>query len=495
MPRYPQRDAELSRLQSKKNKCHAERKALTLRIKELDREIAEVKAEYGAVYNEPAPLLSLSTEVTCLIFDFTVAAELTSTRNTLADDQDERKFLPEIVVSQVCRQWRSISLSYPTLWTRFCYDAPNASHVPFDRLDVYLERSASQPLELWFNFRVSEDGWTRKGQQALLQRSIPAMARCKCLTVLSDPTTPIDALLTEIASLSAQNIEHFVFCPGIDGTTYTRNSIHLINGLETTIFKNGAPKLKSLTLDCPTRFLAPLSNISTLRLEAPYNGLGMAVSWDAFRDILSISSLENLSLAGPVFNDQYPHVELITMNSLKNLRCGFFAPLWLPFLRAPLLETLTLRRCWALGNRYDQRLNPEPYAFPTLRSLYLLETTAHTSEIASCLARMTELATDIVISTKAGTNNGVRITFNSDVQARRMNKITLRIIEQLGVYGGGLSLQPEECKELLEICALEILDDKTIDKVFWKRHWQFGGYSSGRSEDDSEDLFAIIESE
>ncbi|KDR82012.1 hypothetical protein GALMADRAFT_221901 [Galerina marginata CBS 339.88] len=534
MPRYPQRDAELFRLQEKQKKCQAERKALAIRIEELDREIAEVQAEYGAVYNEPAPFLTLSTEVTCLIFDFMVAAGFITTGETLTD-QDKRQFLSEVIVSQVCRQWRSISLAYPALWTHFCHDGPRASRVPLDRFDAYLERSASQPLELWFDFRGSADReWTLDGQLALFQRSIPAIARWKCFTVLSDPTTPVDTLLSEMASLSAQNLEHFVFRPNLEANTddSSASSIQdfaMKKDLETTVFKNGAPKLKSLTLDCSSvayTCLPPLSNITTLRLEAPYSDSGTIFSWAAFREILSISSLENLSLVGPVLEDLdfgFHPVELITMNSLKHLRFGNLAPLWLPFLRAPLLATLIIRKCWMPNIfGYHERLQAEPYAFPALQSLYLLETSAQTLQMAHYFARMTGLATDIAFSQETDTDSfssfvleqdedlnetywtkAVQITSNSNrvdfhrivrfVRARRTNNITLRIIEQNAMsWIDGHSLLPNQYKELTEICTLEILHDKNIDNALWKRHWQFGGYRSGRPmEDDSEDLFAM----
>ncbi|KDR82020.1 hypothetical protein GALMADRAFT_264302 [Galerina marginata CBS 339.88] len=531
MPSNPQRDAELFRLQEKQTKFETERTALFHRIMKLNHQIGQVQAEYGAVYNEPAPLLTLSTEVTCLIFDFTVAAGFTTARQALADQEDKRKFFPEVVVSQVCHQWRSISLAYPALWARFCYDSPHASRVPLYRLDAYLERSASQPLELWFNFRGSEDReWTVDGHLALLRRSIPAITRWKCFTVLSDPTTPVDALLSEIASLSAQNLEHFVFCPGVEADTDDSSAssvedVVIEKDFETTIFKNGTPKLKSLTLDCSYKCLPPLSNITTLRLEAPNSGLGMVLSWGAFRNVLSISSLENLSLVGPVLENHYHRMKLITMNSLKNLRFGNLKLLWLPFLRAPLLATLIIRKCWIdslFG--YDQVLKSEPYAFPTLRSLCLIRTTAQSFQIAHHLAQMTELATDIVFSQENGTNRfsslvlnhedsrsetywtqAVQITFNSYVldfrqiihfvKARRMNNMTLRI-NQLSEYQwrGPPSLEFEECKELSKICTLEILDDKTIDKALWKMHWQFGGNQLGcPMDDDSEGLFAVRE--
>ncbi|KDR82047.1 hypothetical protein GALMADRAFT_207391 [Galerina marginata CBS 339.88] len=135
-------EAELSRLLETQMKYEAEREALALRLRELDRKIVNTQAEHRAVRNRYVPLSMLPTEVTGLIFQKVL--EYSIQRSS----EEGRRVLVEIIVSHVCHQWRSISLAFPPLWAIFRHRgrSSSTSHLSLDQLDAYLERPALPSL-------------------------------------------------------------------------------------------------------------------------------------------------------------------------------------------------------------------------------------------------------------------------------------------------------------------------------------------------------------
>ena len=153
--------------------------------------------------------------------------------------------------------------------------------------------------------------------------------------------TPILDLLDNFKKVSASNLEHLTIRMGSYGAS-TRQ-------IRSVLFKGGAPKLSSVAVDYLNHLvLSPLSKITTLRIEQPQlNTKWDLLSSDAFINILLIPTLTNLSLVGDI--GVLVNVEdfegVIPMRNLKHLR---FADSWsmstiLPYLRAPLLETLIIR--------------------------------------------------------------------------------------------------------------------------------------------------------
>ncbi|KDR82053.1 hypothetical protein GALMADRAFT_135430 [Galerina marginata CBS 339.88] len=384
----PSDEAELAKLLQKKRTIQIERDALELRIEELDRDMIEVQAKYGAIYNKRTSVLKLPTEVTCMIFSCAAGYPMEG------DSENGSHLLLEVTVSHVCRQWRSICLAFPQLWASFSYDGPEASHVPLDRLDAYLERSSSQPLELWLDFREDNGSQFLGDSLALLEKTLSHINRWKRVTVLSDLYTPLRDFLSELDSVSAPNLEHFACCCGIPDDVHEP-----IVGLQASIFTIGAPNLTSVMLDCSShKSLPPLSNVTTLRLEA-VDGALTPFSSSAFIDILTLPCLINLSLYGEVFElpDNAATFGLITMNNLTHFRYSDTEglALFLPYFRAPLLETLILQNDWFPE---EFGASAELYVFPSLRSVSLIETTAATPQVALHFARMTESATEILFS-------------------------------------------------------------------------------------------------
>ncbi|KAF8901530.1 hypothetical protein CPB84DRAFT_1777547 [Gymnopilus junonius] len=397
-------DSETARLLQEKSKFEARRNELIMELLDTERKITSIQSKYGAICNRNIPVLNLPNEVTCMIFDYMLAFCSRSPDPT----DPKAKILPlaEIVVSHVCHHWRSVALSYHQLWASFRYDILRSPSVPFERFDAYLERSASVGLELWFWFRgalgESED------LLELLQKAIPHVKRWKRFTLTSDSETPVHEVLEVIKDklISAPMLEHFAFCSHMGATG--PGSFRVIDSLDETVFRNGAPKLKSVLLDLTGAITSfpPLSNVTTLRIEDLDRSIDIRLSWSAFRDIVSLPSLVNLSVTGnacesPNFNTITP----ILMDNLKHMRISdnLCLILLLPYIRAPLLETLTLRDSLFPENfatcphGSDTHIS-NPYVFPSLKYLCFINVCATLTPSARQFAKMTANTVDMTFS-------------------------------------------------------------------------------------------------
>lgn len=115
------------------------------KLRKLDHTIIKAHVEYGALYNETAPVLNLPTEILCQIFE--------DTQDASRMHRASRHPCVEVIISHVCRGWRSVALSFPPLWSTFRYDSicDRAHRQLGNRLDVYLDRSSSHLLDLYFH--------------------------------------------------------------------------------------------------------------------------------------------------------------------------------------------------------------------------------------------------------------------------------------------------------------------------------------------------------
>lgn len=493
---------EMSKILQEKSQYEKEKKSLRHRIKDADRRILELQAAYAAIRNRNSPVLQLPEEITRIIFFYTQEYP----KGGAFDSLLELQLLPEVVISHVCRQWRLISLAYPFLWTRFRHYATRATRVPLDRFKLYLKRSEPKPLELWFNFRIDDPEIIDcEDQLDLLEMAIDHAQRWKRVVVISDEDCPLLSVFGRLEWVSVPHLEYFAFCTNNkdDPSKYPSN-------LEPAIFKNGAPKLKSVILDSSIGhcLLPPLQGITTLCLETlcfEYRTMRLEIKepfpWPTFVEVLSLPSLVNLSVMGPIF--EYPEVsiDLIIMKNLVNLRFGetdSSFPLLLPFLEAPLLETLLIKSESLEGLEDDQPA--EPFGFPSLKSLSLVEV-AISAPAAQYFAKMTESVTDIIISNKEydeslffvflrscseyWTNLKV-VKLDLDIgcrlneiiqfaQTRRDSGLVLHVLDDIvSQWLSTLFLgQPYAYAELAKLCRIQKIDIKLsqILTLVWAEHW------------------------
>ena len=293
------------------------------------------------------------------------------------------------------------------LWSTFRHDASELpERIPVDRLVAYLERSGSRLLDLHFAFAESVLG---EGSLALfnsmLESTIPHVARWRRFSLFSDGDVPILAFCDRLQHLNAPNLEYFTMCP---------NTVYMSEELEEpeilafdehspSVFSGGAPKLFYLRLDptCPSKYLPPFSNVTVLRLED--DSLDLDVwnfgIYSTFLEVLALPSLTSLSIVGRQFSEpDSPHSSKITMNNLKHLRYGADDHLirhFLPFLFAPLLETLIL-------SNTELPLPPSPSPnfmrpFSKLHSLELINCIDTDIEFLTSFAPLTPHITNLTI--------------------------------------------------------------------------------------------------
>ncbi|KDR82030.1 hypothetical protein GALMADRAFT_276652, partial [Galerina marginata CBS 339.88] len=191
------KDAKLSELNQRKLKRKAELKVLTCRIEEINQELIQIEAEHVAIHNTRVALLALPTEVTCLIFQFALGYHI---------PRHSEPFF-EVTASHVCCQWRTISLAYPLLWTRFCYVNPKVFLRDLDRLDAYLDRSMPRGLELWLDFRETPPD----DEVALLEKMLEHVERWKSFSVFTAGEDALVHHLHKIEHVFAPSLEHFAF--------------------------------------------------------------------------------------------------------------------------------------------------------------------------------------------------------------------------------------------------------------------------------------------
>ena len=346
-------------------------------IDRLGQKVAEAEGIQAAISDMDPPALSLPVEVTSLVFRYLTMGsnDQLEMEPHFPSSLNSRRpkyvgFLMEVILSHVCRLWRSIALDLPTLWTTYRYDScifypPGPS---LHRLEAYLERSKSHLVDLKFDFRIAQGNshYDCGSRLQMLAKIMAHVTQWRRVFIIADKNTPILDLLDNFKEASAPNLEHFSIRIGSYGAT-TRQ----IQDLQPVLLKGGAPKLSSVAVDYLNHLvLSPLSNITTLRIEQPkLNTKWELLSSDAFINILLIPTLTNLSLVGDIGVLVYVEdfEDIIPMRSLKHLR---LADSWsmstiLPYLRAPLLETLILR------NWYPEGFSTPDYnySFPSLHTL------------------------------------------------------------------------------------------------------------------------------
>ncbi|KAF8801886.1 hypothetical protein BYT27DRAFT_7173682 [Phlegmacium glaucopus] len=364
----------------KKRHLEEKRQKLLRKIERLSQKIAETERAQAAlrVYDKDPPVLSLPVEVTLLIFRYLMSddgqphraiRELEAPSLSNLNTPKHVVLFKEVVLSHVCRHWRSIALDMPTLWTNYRYHSyvfypPGPS---LHRLEAYLERSGRRLLDLKFDFRIEKGShhYDCGSRLQMMAKIMSHVNRWRRVFIMTDKNTPILDLLDNFKKVHAPNLELFTLRTGSYNTTSRQ-----IQDLQPVIFKGGAPKLSSITVDYLNHLvLSPLSNITTLRIEQPklHTNLEL-ISPQAFISILLIPTLTNLSLVGDI--GVLVHVEdledTIPMLNLKHLRLAnsWSMSMILPYLRAPLLETLIIRN-WLPDEFHTPDYN---YFFPSLNT-------------------------------------------------------------------------------------------------------------------------------
>ena len=206
----------------------------------------------------------------------------------------------QIVVSHVCRHWRNVALSTPSLWT--CIKVTPEVRPPYEYISTRLERGKALPIHINVNcerkrcVQLPSDAYL----ESLFSLLSPHIHRWRTMEVsvldyhylyvflsaVSNPSIPVAPLLT------ALEFDSF-------GSIYRGMSKHL------TLVAGSAPLLTSLVLcgvhvDWNQPWIASASNL--IHLELAFHPDDVRPSWAQFASILrGASALEKLSLrrSGP----------------------------------------------------------------------------------------------------------------------------------------------------------------------------------------------------
>lgn len=377
---------------NKKGEYEKTRCEILEKLVEVECKITEMQSEYGAIQNRHNPILTLPNEVTCLIFE---NAQLPMIVDEEDEDDEIDDHLMEVVVSHVCRHWRTISLGYPKLWSKF-FHTYDLTTITLARFEAYMERSASLSLRLWFDFRSDANDPLNF---QLFDMAISHVHRWQHFTLYSEGNRDFLGRLSQLQNVAAPMLEHLVlfldadFDDDEDATGTSR-----ITKLDASFFKSGAPKLTFILLDDHTLFTAmpPLSNITTLWLEKI--GEKTRFSTQAFIDLLSMPSLEHVLFNGD-FTDQANVVRRIEMPNLKRFYFSDFTAIWsfLPNIRAPLLETLLVYNCNFDATTPDATLLDKSYRFPALKKLWIVDSDL-IPDMALNFIKLTSQATEVMIT-------------------------------------------------------------------------------------------------
>ncbi|KAJ3497620.1 hypothetical protein NLJ89_g10325 [Agrocybe chaxingu] len=283
---------------------------------------ARVKSKKSAseIVLSISPIEELPTEILMLIFE------------EYCDNWSpaDKTSLPQLCLSQVNRQWRSIAVSLASLWTKLAITPQFSSYI----VSVYLKRSQQLPLDLDLDLRYEATDDFKRDRVLTIWKAVKSSAdRWRRLTLQLGPQDA-SAVSEDLRELGAPLLEELEIT----------SSSH-VSGI-TTILDCGAPSLRHLRLIGMSlqRFGPALNQLTKLDLTT-----NCPMQFTVFKGLCQkMVKLEELTLRSRVVEawPLYPSKdEIIPLPALKVLKVSDRRwPLFIPLLSisAPALHTLSL---------------------------------------------------------------------------------------------------------------------------------------------------------
>ncbi|KAJ3550752.1 hypothetical protein NMY22_g255 [Coprinellus aureogranulatus] len=357
----------LTNYEREKRDLESEKAVLLEKLKATEEKIINAQRCYGEIFNARSGISVLPNEILSTIFH---ELQRMNRVNGFVENP-----IAEVTVTHVCSLWRHIGLSQQSLWTVFRYDGDSAPCIPLDRLQAYLERSQTLPMEYWFKFSGFKDD--DAGEWDMFDAIVPHFYRCKTLHMLTDTVAPNNDLVEKLKHASLPMLEYLTVCPG--RMQESLNEQVMFSWDANTLLEGAARPLKYLRLDSTSTFdfRPPLSLLVHLRMEAiPGTDAVSKLSLSVLLEIFAFPLLESLSIWGDFFfisETEYANGVIVNANRLKHCRLearkGYTMHYFLSHVVAPALETLTLAIIrldipLILHDNIDQ--------FPSLHTLSLL---------------------------------------------------------------------------------------------------------------------------
>jgi hypothetical protein len=298
--------------------------------------------------------------------------------STYPSSYDQEELPVELLVTKVCRRWRSLAIGLSCLWSRLTLsDSPDASAL-LNRALLYLNRSDTAPLVVRLELPIEHSSKFGRALDLLLSKaqywsrvSIQFPGQEGSLVDIFHALHHVRAPWLEYLSMISTKAVY----PPPNNTTADSEDVHL-----PTLFASGYPNLRLLRISGrATGFCGfQLGTITTLHLEQCCGGRVFTLA--RLREILSqCSELVNLSIEGTLLSPASwsmsapPKIDLPRLQSLRV--CGITGEVYsgmLVALSAPCLESLLLKK--VMLTDLDIFLDAcviSPPGFPHLKSIVL----------------------------------------------------------------------------------------------------------------------------
>ena len=266
---------------SEANSWEYQQQAIDAEIKSLEESIRALKYRRNAL----APISSLPTEVTTLIFSFLRA---TSTPDKKPDPDP----LAWLRVTHVCHQWREIALNQPLFW----------SHINFTNLSSVgaaeiLARAKTAPLYLEARFPCSQWDDARSSRFSAFQEKLQACVSRICHLRFSADISQFHETLERLTS-PAPTLERLSLTCG--GHSYSELEV-------VSLFGGITPRLSCLELrEFNINWTSPLlRGLRCLDIRSPSEFPSLSVWLDALDEMPQLKML-TLLWASPAGDDAGP---------------------------------------------------------------------------------------------------------------------------------------------------------------------------------------------
>lgn len=305
----------------------------------------------------------IPVELLCLIFE---AAHSTSPNSLWPDEfPDAPKSAPvELVLSNVCRGWRYVVLSEPTLWSRIITTGKSKNSLIGAK--TYLERSLNSDIDIHIHGQIDTE--------MLFAHFLPCIDRWRSLAVRSDSISFWAKFLESLRNEKAARLQYVEFSTG---ASYVDSEETRTIDTQRSIFTGGTPSLavlniKRLALHCCRPALAP--RLSTVLMQNSFGeipGRFIGHSQDNLTFALHGSSnITHLVFSGEIVNTFFTRGIIVTLLKLITLEVQCEDTLdtagILTILRAPILECFHLRAD-SFAESFDALMRGD--TFPSVRHL------------------------------------------------------------------------------------------------------------------------------
>lgn len=412
--------------------------------------------------NVQAPILSLPSDILCLIFWEVHHTEIQTLRQPLSRrplklQAAPHKFQSPLSLSRVSRSWYDAINNSPLLWTTIdVYPPWNLSLI-----DMFLTRSKSCPIYLNIMAELSapekSDSYTALHADTrdvsreqlhftqLCDMLIPHIHRCRSISILTDIhyVSLSKALQKHFRNLSAPLLETF----------FLQRPDNYAEANPQPIFTLGAPMLSHVHLTpCGVAgwCLPSSTSVTSLHLETHNR-----VNFPQFVAVLSqcphlkeLAIYDNIFLIKRTADFTLPHLRSLELsgdigNAREFLQC----------ISAPVIESLVITPLYPL-DLHDLRSSDTPgqEKFATVKSVTLAPYHGHP---ATCLRLASECFPNVIDVTLLGTMPEILIAALGDTNFPNMQSLALR------------RLSPSRTETaLISLISLRRLGDKPLRTLY-----------------------------